>query len=665
MKERKRIFTLLALASLPLLSLFSCSGPDTSSSSHSHDFQVVSVTPATCTENGSKTERCSVCGEEKTETETALGHSFGEWHQKSPATCLENEKLERACTRNGCNESELKDGESALGHLWGEWVTEGDKMVRSCLRDGCEEKEDKLAPLVRVYAPEEGSTPFLTTAKNYLEASDPNVHDYACQNDGLLGYKVRWINTFSDVTSFRIDCSKDASFTTCESSVAPASASEQYVYNLEKATTYYIKVTAITATGEHPSNNVVTFLTSDLGPRIMKIDGIHNVRDIGGYMTPDGRTLQGKIFRGGALSPSTFEAYANINLSESGKKYMSETLKIKTDFDLRSQSENRAPGTPVDSGLTTSPIPNANLEYHTVNGYESIFSEKEAYREAFSALSDENRYPIYLHCTGGADRTGTVSFLYNALLGVSESDLIHDYEYTSFSIYGERNSKDGTDYHFKQMYEKIKSDYEGDTLAEKVENFLLSIGVTETAIYNIKAIMHGQETREEDKPTPITYNVPFDLSSGDITLNQTDKLAQGNVVGYDGTIYSVHLKEKLTAGGTFLFIGSYGFYLRGGNVRYAERTSTGFAGIDIDGVREVGGSSITISNTSLQNGTIIGLSATIKDSDKMTLAIYQNNTFVVSYDYPRISDEIASTEAQFEICLGGDVSECIISSPAS
>ncbi len=663
MKEKRKIFTLLALASFPLLSLFSCSGPDTSSSSHAHDFQTVSETAATCTENGNKTERCSICGEERTETEPALGHSFGEWHQKSPATCLENEKLERTCARDGY--SETKDGASALGHLWGEWVTEGDNMVRRCLRDDCEEKEEKLAPLVRVYGPEEGATPFLTTAKNYLEAIDPNVHDYSCQNDGLLGYKVRWINTFNDVTSFRIDCSKDASFSTCESSLAPASANEQYVYNLEKAATYYIKVTAITPSGEHPSNNIVTFQTSDLGPRVMKIDGIHNVRDIGGYLTPEGRTLQGKIFRGGALSPCTFAAYANINLSESGKKYMSETLKIKTDFDLRARSENRAPGTPEDSGLTVSPIPNANLEYHTVNGYESIFSEKEAYREAFSALSDESRYPIYLHCTGGADRTGTVSFLYNALLGVSESDLIHDYEYTSFSIYEERNSKDGSTYHFKQMYEKIQSDYEGDTLAEKVENFLLSIGVTETQIYNIRAIMHGQETREEDKPTPIAYNVPFDLTSGNITLSQTNKLAQGKVVGYDGTVYSVHLKEQLTSGGTFLFIGSYGFYLRGGNIRYAERTSAGFAEKHIDGAREVGGASVTISNSTLQSGTIIGLSATIKDSDKMTLAIYQNNTLVISYDYDRGSDEIASTEAKFEIGLGGDVSECIISSPTA
>ena len=47
---------------------------------------------------------------------------------------------------------------------------------------------------------------------------------------------------------------------------------------------------------------------------------------------------------------------------------------------------------------------------------------------------------------------------------------------------------------------KLKSDYKGDTLSEKVENYLLSIGVTETEIYNVKAIMFGEPTR--DLPAP-------------------------------------------------------------------------------------------------------------------------------------------------------------------
>ncbi len=664
MKKNRKLLAVLVSVISPSFILASCGEADSSGSesisAHTHDYQIVSETPATCVTKGKKTYRCLVCGETKSEDIAALGHSFNEWHEKSPATCLESQVLERNCTRDGCNESETEDGDAPLGHLWGEWVTEGDKMIRSCQREGCEAKEDKMAPLIRIYAPTEGSSPFKSVVENYLKADDPNVHNYSSKEDGILGYKVRWINTFDDATSFRIECSKDASFSSCEVTEADANSQEQYIHNLEKATTYYIRIVAITPSGEHVSN-VTTFLTYDLGPRVMKIDGIHNVRDVGGYITSKGRTLQGKIFRGGALSPSTFEAYKNINLSEAGKKYMSETLKIKTDFDLRTQTENRAPGTPEDSGLTTSPIPGATLEYHTANGYESIFSEKEAVRDIFASLSDETRYPVYLHCTGGADRTGTYSFLLNALLGVGEKDLIHDYEYTSFSLYDERNSKDGTTYHFKQMYEKIKT-FDGDTLADKVENFLLSVGVTETQIYNIRAIMHGEETKEDETPAPITYNVPFDFSSGNITLTSGGTVsAKSDVGGYDGTVYSVKFKESLTSGGTYLFIGSYGFYLRGGSIRYAEIGTNGYTEKYIGGKREVDDGAV--SNSSLRDGTIIGLSASIKDDSTMTLSIYQNNTFITSYDYPRVSNEIAASEAKFQITIGGDVTECVLSSP--
>ena len=98
-----------------------------------------------------------------------------------------------------------------------------------------------------------------------------------------------------------------------------------------------------------------------------------------------------------------------------------------------------------------------------------------------------------MHCTGGADRTGTVSFLVNALLGVDERTLIQDYELTSFSIYELRNYN-STVYQFRQFVEKLKT-YEGDTLRKKTENYMLSIGVTETEIYNIRAIMLGKPAK--------------------------------------------------------------------------------------------------------------------------------------------------------------------------
>lgn len=183
-----------------------------------------------------------------------------------------------------------------------------------------------------------------------------------------------------------------------------------------------------------------------------------------------------------------------MELTEEGKIYMSETLGIKLDMDFRDLAQN--------NNLTESAIPDAHLEYFTIDGYSSAFSAayKENYRRIFSALADERNYPVYMHCTGGADRTGTVAFLLNALLGVPEVELIHDYEFTSFSVYGERNSKTGIYApYFKSLREGLAK-YKGENLSEKAETYLLSIGITELEISNIKAIMFGESLEAAIEP---------------------------------------------------------------------------------------------------------------------------------------------------------------------
>jgi protein-tyrosine phosphatase len=216
----------------------------------------------------------------------------------------------------------------------------------------------------------------------------------------------------------------------------------------------------------------------------MKVDGIYNVRDLGGYITQDGkRTAQGLLCRGGSLTPASVYPH---DLTDEGKAYMSEVMGIKTEIDFRPPSEA--------GGHTESPIPGANLVYITIGGYADAFGGyAQGYKEFFSALAVKENYPIYYHCTGGADRTGTVSFLLNGLLGVSELECLQDYEITSFSIYNVRNSKNGPYADYFQKFRTQLETFAGNTLQEKVESYLLSIGLTGTEIANIKAIMYGEQ----------------------------------------------------------------------------------------------------------------------------------------------------------------------------
>lgn len=612
---------------------------------HEHEFvkdESASVS-ATCESGGEIVYKCSVCGETKTETTEKLGHNFGEWAQKTPATCVDAQVLERKCLRDGCAASERKSGEPALGHDYGGWQTVDGKLRRYCRRDGCDDYEEKDAPVLRVFPSSDRVTQFTSAVTGYLTAEDADVADYCggITDDGIKGYTVRWRNTYDGVSSCKVEYSESEDFADSVFEDVVVGDNECVLYNLKKATTYYLRV-VIVADGEEKTSDPISFGVRDLGPRVMKIDGIHNVRDLGGYVTPEGRTVQGIIYRGGALSPESY--YPNVGLTDAGKAYMKDTLKIKTDFDLRNAAQN--------NGLTTSPLTGATLEYYNADGYDTGIANKETYRKIFAALSDENRYPVYLHCTGGADRTGTVSFLLNALLGVSETDLVKDYEYTSFSIYGERNSKGGEPaYRFAELVAAIKA-YSGETLAEKTEKYLLSAGVTETQIYNIRAIMLGKDAKTEEPENTVPA---FDFSGGNITLGSASKRAVGNTIGYDGTIAYVKITETSDrAGGTYVFIGSYGFYIRGDSVRVAKRNGDAFA--EVAPRVEPG----YIYQSVMQSGAVIGMSAKIKSDSTMTLTLYLGDSVVCVYDFTRAAGEIAGENAKFEVEIGGGATNAVL-----
>lgn len=325
--------------------------------------------------------------------------------------------------------------------------------------------------------------PYVENAKNYLMAGKgANVADFfTFMHNPNAPITVKW-EKIDGADRYEIELI--APQYESEPTVVPCSAevAELALFNLYKGAEYTVRITAYQGQVAIESG-ISAFQTTSLGPRVMKVDGIYNVRDLGGYKTACGkRTHQGLLYRGGALSPA--DVY-DSQLTEAGKATMKNTMKIKTEIELRHPDETGI--------LENSLIPGAEMIRIVVGPYDVAFSDraegKYAYRTFFSTLARQENYPIYFHCTGGADRTGTLSFLLNALLGVSEEILIQDYEFTSFSIYHMRNTQSGV---YKDYFEKFRNlleSYDGSTLQEKTERYLLSIGVTEKEIEAIKEIM--------------------------------------------------------------------------------------------------------------------------------------------------------------------------------
>jgi protein-tyrosine phosphatase len=336
--------------------------------------------------------------------------------------------------------------------------------------------------MLNITAPSGIVYPYLPAIKRYIEAgATANVSTYGGAQNQYRGVKIAWECKADNVAKYVVEYGTKADYSDAISETCDETSIE--VFNLYKATTYYIRVTAYAANGEVLARDEGRMETTDVGPRFMKIDGLYNVRDLGGYKTSDGKTtVQGLLYRGGSLT--TADIYPH-SLTDSGKVYMCDVLGIKTEIDFRTAAEA--------GGHTESPIPGANLAYITLGGYADAFGGfKGGYRDAFLTLADKNNYPVYMHCTGGADRTGTVAFLLNALLGVSELECIQDYELTTFSIYNTRDTKQGTYAGYYQKFREKLDAFDGDTLQKKVESYLLSIGLSKMDIANIKAIMYGE-----------------------------------------------------------------------------------------------------------------------------------------------------------------------------
>ncbi len=244
------------------------------------------------------------------------------------------------------------------------------------------------------------------------------------------------------------------------------------VYNLKGGTEYEYTV-AVTMSDGSVKTAQSEFVTAAM-PRMIKVDGIYNVRDIGGWKTIDNKVIkQGLLYRGTEIDGAVEPTY---KLTANGMETMRNELGIVFDMDLRD---------PQTTGNSKKPlgidIPHV---YYVSTQYSDIFAEngKERMKWIFTDLAKEENYPIYMHCTYGCDRTGTVCYILEALLGVGENDLIRDYELSNLfvSILTRNN--------ILTVYNGLQ-DYEGNALQEKAENYLLSCGVTQEQIDNIRNIL--------------------------------------------------------------------------------------------------------------------------------------------------------------------------------
>lgn len=358
--------------------------------------------------------------------------------------------------------------------------------------------------------------PYVEKAKTYLvgqskEPDDYQVKDYST---GIMAPEgpitIGWTSD-EKVDHFEVICSRNADF-----SNHAEEANKTYtigknersvgIYNLYPNTKYHVKVTEVFMDQKAKAKELTTsFTTADIPTRAIHIDGVTNVRDLGGYPTSlvkDGNTKHGMIYRGSSFDVESYQ----IAITKAGETTLLKELGVKTEIELR------------DTGTYSSPVSSKlNYKQLPISVYNEVFStnqqtSRDSYKQLMELLADESNYPVYIHCGLGDDRTGSFAFFLNALLGVEYNDLCIDYEMTSFSPSGLRGARNGQNYsnHFADIYSSTRSNDDGTTtyiglqtfgevdsdgaptgktsLADCAVNFFKSLGVSEDTIEAVRRI---------------------------------------------------------------------------------------------------------------------------------------------------------------------------------
>lgn len=335
-----------------------------------------------------------------------------------------------------------------------------------------------------------GEVDMHTSAQAAYLAGDYNkVSNYAKGVEELsrpLSVRLSWTATPEDedkkIVGYNVDIHDfddkyiEQSFFTMENYVD--------VYNLCVGTPYMWRVTAYFEDGTKSVSNWTTFETADVAIRNIYVDGITNVRDLGGWHTLDGnRVRQGMIYRCGRLNKSR-QPQIDIEITEAGIAMMRDVLGIRSEIDLRTPDKNNETG-----GITSSPL-GEDVNYYSCplqwDQGNYLTYNIESVKYFFELASDINNYPLIFHCDIGTDRTGMFSFLINGLLGVAEEDLYRDYLFSNFGKINDSRSLSN----IQNNYLKTINNCEGDTLSEKIENCLLTVaGVPQSQIDAIKEIL--------------------------------------------------------------------------------------------------------------------------------------------------------------------------------
>ena len=162
----------------------------------------------------------------------------------------------------------------------------------------------------------------------------------------------------------------------------------------------------------------------------MPLEGVENVRDLGGLSLRDGgRTGYGRLLRAARLH----------EMSDADVRWLTVDYGLRTVIDLRSPREvDRDGPTPLErAGVRTEhltvlpegqrPVPREDEDPKLFNYRGYLAHRPENMLAAVRLLTEPDAGPALVHCAAGKDRTGVFCALVSDAVGVTRDALVDDY----------------------------------------------------------------------------------------------------------------------------------------------------------------------------------------------------------------------------------------------
>ena len=309
--------------------------------------------------------------------------------------------------------------------------------------------------------------------------------------------------------------------------------------------------------------------------RMIRLEGSRNIRDLGGWKADGGTVRYGMLYRGATL----LSAGGTYRATEDDLAMLAQ-MGVKTQIDLRNDTEvlNTQSG-----NIDYTQIPGASYQRYAIERYRNsvdptIYPNNTVYlmRNVLDSIFREvrNNRPVYFHCRAGADRTGTLAFMIEGLLGVSRSDMDKDFELTSFYTERYRNSSDNSGYNEYTALVDYMDSLPGDSWQDKFVNWYIGRGFSYAELNEFRAAMIDG-TPTVLKPKDPSVPEPVSLDTAIITVeDQTytgEALSPEAVVELDGV--------RLTAGTDY-------------DISYTNNTDAGQAVVTVTGKGDYAGTAI-------------------------------------------------------------------------